>query len=311
MAEEKDISDELLGRWLAGELTEDERIAFEQSEAFQSYQVIAEYSDQLEVGSFDTDAAYKRLKDKRSAPPKAKIIGIPRSRFLAVAASVLVLIGLGSMFFLGDAGVENTTISVANGERMNVTLPDNSSVALNANSSIVYNKGKWKEERNVKLEGEALFKVKKGKRFRVTTKHGTVEVLGTQFNVLDRNERTEVVCYTGKVLITDSKGKSTILTKGMAARMNKGVLAGNWKPEINDKPDWQLGYSTFENVPLQDVLDELEAQYAIDVNVKANISGRTYHGAFPHDNLDQALALIFGPMQLNYTKENGVIVVVE
>ncbi len=311
MAEEKDISDELLGRWLAGELTEEERIEFEQSEAYRSYQVIADYSEQLEVGSFDTDAAYERLKQKRNAAPKAKIIGMPRSRWIAVAASVLVLIGIGSLFFLGDSPIENTTVSVANGERKEVKLPDNSTVSLNANSSIVYNKGSWKEERNVELKGEAFFSVKKGKRFRVTTKHGTVEVLGTQFNVLDRNERTEVICYTGKVRVTDSKGKSTILTKGMAARMNKGVLTDSWDPEINEKPDWQLGYSTFENVPLQDVLDELEAQYAIDVKVKADINGRTYHGAFPHDNLDQALALIFGPMQLNYTKENGTIVVVD
>lgn len=311
MAEEKDISDELLGRWLAGELTEEERIEFEQSEAYRSYQVIAEYSEQLEVGSFDTDAAYERLKEKRNAPPKAKIIGMPRSRFLAVAASILVLIGIGSLFLIGDAAVENTTISVADGERKEVKLPDNSTVALNANSSIIFNKGSWKKERNVELKGEALFTVKKGIRFRVTTQHGTVEVLGTQFNVLDRNDRTEVICYTGKVRVTDSKGASTILTKGMAARMNKGILANNWEPEINEKPDWQLGYSTFEEVPLQDVLEELEAQYAIKIQVKADINGRTYHGAFPHDNLDQALALIFGPMQLKYTKESGTIVVID
>lgn len=311
MAEEKDISDELLGRWLAGELTEEERIEFEQSEAYRSYQVIAEYSEQLEVGSFDTDAAYERLKEKRNAPPKAKIIGMPRSRFLAVAASILVLIGIGSLFLIGDAAVENTTISVADGERKEVKLPDNSTVALNANSSIIFNKGSWKKERNVELKGEALFTVKKGTRFRVTTQHGTVEVLGTQFNVLDRNDRTEVICYTGKVRVTDSKGASTILTKGMAARMNKGILANNWEPEINEKPDWQLGYSTFEEVPLQDVLEELEAQYAIKIQVKADINGRTYHGAFPHDNLDQALALIFGPMQLKYTKESGTIVVID
>ncbi len=311
MAEEKDISDELLGRWLAGELTDDERIEFEQSEAFQSYQVIAEYSEQLEVGSFDTDAAYERLKEKRNAPPKAKIIGMPRSRFLAVAASILVLIGVGSLFFLGDSEVENTTVSVSKGERKNVTLPDNSTVALNANSSIVYNKGTWKEKRNVKLDGEAHFTVKKGKRFKVTTKHGTVEVLGTQFNVLDRNDRTEVICYTGKVRVTDSKGKSTILTKGMAARMNKGSLTDDWEPEIKDKPDWQLGYSSFNNVPLQDVVDELEAQYDITVNVNIDISARLYRGFFPHDNLDSALALIFGPMQLKYTKQSDAMVVVE
>lgn len=311
MAEEKDISDELLGRWLAGELTEEERIEFEQSEAFQSYQVIAEYSEQLEVGSFDTDAAYEQLKEKRNAPPKAKIIGMPRSRWLAIAASLVVLIGIGSLFFFGESTVDNTMVTTANGERQTISLPDNSRVTLNANSSIEYNKGKWQEERNVALKGEALFSVKKGKRFRVTTKHGTVEVLGTQFNVLDRNDRTEVICYEGKVRVTDSKGKSTILTKGMAARMNKGVLADNFEPEINSKPDWIMGYSTFENVPLQDVIDELKAQYDIDVNVKANISDRMYHGAFPHDNLEEALTMIFGPMQLKYTNESGTIVVID
>lgn len=311
MAEEKEIADELLGRWLAGDLTEQERMEFEQSESFHSYQAIAQYSEQLEVGSFDTEAAYAQVKQRRDTASKPKIIRMSRAQWLAVAASVVVLISVGSFFLMDNTSVKNTTVFVSEGQRKNVTLPDNSTVELNASSSIEYNKGEWEDTRDVKLSGEALFTVKKGKRFRVITEHGTVEVLGTQFNVLDRNDRTEVVCFTGKVRVTDIKGKSVLLTKGMAARMNKGMLTEDWTPEINEKPDWQMGYSTFENVPLTDVVAELEAQYAIEVKVKINIDGRSYHGAFPHDNLEHALSLIFGPMQLEYTKESSTLIVVE
>lgn len=310
MAEENDISDELLARWLSGEMTEAERKEFEKSDAYQTYRAIVDFTPELETSPYNKDVVYQKLKARLPNQPEAKVIRMSRSRWIAIAAGVVLLLGIGSLFFFMNGDVDDTTITVAKGERKEVKLPDNSTVALNANSSISYNKDSWQDVREVELKGEALFSVKKGSPFKVTTGHGTVEVLGTQFNVLDRNDRTEVICFTGKVRVTDSKGKRVILTKGMAARMEKGKLTQDWSPEIKEKPDWQLGYSTFENVPLKDVIEELETQYAVNIRVETKIEGRMYYGAFPHDNLNQALELVFDPMQLKFRKESDKSIVV-
>ena len=43
------------------------------------------------------------------------------------------------------------------------TLPDHSEVVLNADSEITYKKSNWDTNRKLELQGEAYFKVAKGK----------------------------------------------------------------------------------------------------------------------------------------------------
>jgi ferric-dicitrate binding protein FerR (iron transport regulator) len=72
-------------------------------------------------------------------------------------------------------------------------LPDNSTVILNANSSLRYQEN-WEAEllREVWVDGEAFFSVvhtHNHQRFRVNvTDDLKVEVLGTEFNVKDRRK---------------------------------------------------------------------------------------------------------------------------
>jgi len=50
-----------------------------------------------------------------------------------------------------------------------------------------------------KLFGKAYFDVDKGKTFTVKTDLGTVQVLGTRFDVESRDSIFKVVCYEGSV----------------------------------------------------------------------------------------------------------------
>src|SRR5690606_8958967 len=79
------------------------------------------------------------------------------------------------------------------GEIQTITLPDGSKATLNGNSTLQISEN-WEESREVWLDGEAFFEVKKipekssqpgalrGKKFLVHTHHLAVEVLGTTFN---------------------------------------------------------------------------------------------------------------------------------
>ena len=310
MKSNNDIDDELLGRWLAGDLSDEERISFEASDAYKSYEVIGRYSNELETPKFNSDEVYGQI-DVELAKKKNRVIKISFYKKLAVAASIIVLIGIGAIYMFSSNPVEDTTILTAQGETKNIILPDNSEVDLNVSSSISYNEENWNETRLIELEGEAFFKVEKGKRFIVKTDQGDVEVLGTSFNIRNRDNFTEVVCYSGRVKVTSPLNSSVVLEKNDATRIVDNIFYnGNVSHDL-ESPAWQSGFSQFDNIPLQTVIDELENQYAIRVDCKVDISNRMYVGYVPHDNLSQALELVFAPMQLKYTEVNEKLFVVE
>ena len=122
----------------------------------------------------------------------------------------------GSYYFTSLDSITTTDLA----EHTEVYLPDSSQVILNAESKISFNKKTWDENRNVTLEGEAFFKVAKGKRFTVATESGIITVLGTQFNVENRKNFFEVTCYEGLVSVTYNN-KETKLAAGTSFFSNK------------------------------------------------------------------------------------------
>ena len=108
-------------------------------------------------------------------------------KFLRIAAMIAIAFGLG--YFAqdrdDDGPVPMQTIAVPAGQCVNLTLPDGSSIWLNAQTTIQYPVSFNKHERKIKLDGEAYFEVAKDKKrpFIVNTKDCSVEVLGTKFNV--------------------------------------------------------------------------------------------------------------------------------
>jgi len=88
-------------------------------------------------------------------------------------------------------------------------LPDGSVVLLNSNSQISYVINE--EVREVKLKGEAFFKVEKGiVPFVVRTPYGQVKVLGTAFNVNSNNEELEVEVDEGEVEVQANDEKKKV-----------------------------------------------------------------------------------------------------
>ncbi|SFB10208.1 ferric-dicitrate binding protein FerR, regulates iron transport through sigma-19 [Algoriphagus aquimarinus] len=141
------------------------------------------------------------LDDKKSTP----IIPIQPRKTIWIwyaAASIVLLMTVGSFLLLKENNFETSYGQIAT-----VHLPDGTSVTLNGNSSISYSPISWRffNNRNVSLTGEAFFDVAKkevdGKRikFQVLTRNLQVEVLGTRFNVIDREGNESVVLEEGKV----------------------------------------------------------------------------------------------------------------
>ncbi len=290
-----------LAKWLNNELSESELAEFKNSAEYASYQKIVAVSDTLKAPDFDDEGALLAIKNKRELHDSKVVQLHPFKKFIRVAAAVAALM-LGSYFYLNSLD-ENITTQYA--ESRLITLPDNSEVVLNAESNISYSEQKWDADRNISLEGEAFFKVAKGKRFTVATKNGTVTVLGTQFNVENRNGFFEVTCFEGLVSVLHN-GKETKLPAGNSFMAINGKTISTEGPSANE-PSWMHNESFFKSVPLKYVLDEFQRQHNIIVATDNIDTDQLYTGTFSNTDTDLALQSISIPSQIKFKFEGNKV----
>ena len=295
------MQENYLAKWLNNELTEEELAVFKKSDEYASYQRILEASKTMEGPDFDVEDALQAIKNKRILQEPKVVQLKPFRRFLKVAAAVTIIM-VGSYFYLNTLN-ENITTQFA--ENKEVILPDSSEIIMNADSKIAYSKKKWDTERNVSLNGEAFFKVAKGERFTVTTDHGTVAVLGTQFNVEGREGFFEVTCFEGLVSVS-YKGSETKLPAGTSFMVVEGKIVLAEEPK-NLNPSWMDNESTFKSIPLKYVLDEFQRQHNVTVKTQNIDLGKLFTGTFSNTNTDLALQSISVPSRIKFKLEGNKV----
>lgn len=290
------MQENYLAKWLNNELTEEELAAFKKSAEYASFQRIVDVSSSIEAPEFDADKAFKAISERtKKVQEEPKVIALsPYKKFLRVAA-VLALLLTGSYFYLNTL---DKTFETQLAEQTEVVLPDNSEIFLNAASKISFSERKWDEQRNVTLNGEAFFKVAKGKKFTVSTSAGEVSVLGTQFNVENRDGFFEVTCYEGLVGVLYN-GTDRKLPAGSSFLVVNGEIKLNEAPK-NGQPSWMMDESSFRSIPLKYVLAELERQFDIVVETKNIDTTQLFTGTFSNTNLKLALESISTPTQIHY-----------
>jgi ferric-dicitrate binding protein FerR (iron transport regulator) len=288
-------TDEKLKAWLEDSLTQAEREAYEQTEEFQQLQRLFRATRRFQAPEFSTETAFHELRAKRTAAPVVSSRQAWLFPLLRVAA-VLVLVagGIGYLFYQ-----PSTELIAGKSERTQFFLPDSTEVVLNAVTTLRYKHRSWNQEREVALEGEAFFKVRKGSSFKVTTRIGVVNVLGTQFNVRVRGDHLEVSCYQGKVAV-GVRQQNAFLTPGMILIANDSLMSTR-TVGVGSLPTWLNRESSFESMPLQEVIRELERQYGIQVTTRNVDTTKLFTGRFTHHDLEIALESIAYPLHMTYT----------
>jgi ferric-dicitrate binding protein FerR (iron transport regulator) len=293
MSKENDIL-----KWFDGEISTEDINNRYPDEDFSTLEKTRFYAKQLEAPKIDAAQALADFKKKNFKNEEPKVIPLNFKSFLRVAAVFVVL--LTSSYFVFFNNTKSFSTEIAQTETFN--LPDNSEVILNAHSKLSYNKKKWKTNRTLDLDGEAFFKVTKGEKFSVMTDAGVVQVLGTQFNVKERDNYFEVQCFEGSVSVKSGVNEK-ILKPGKTFRMVDGKII-----DVKDfnaiSPSWLAQESTFDEVPLWQVIDELENQYNIDISAENVDTSVLYSGGFTHNDMNVALQSVTIPLKLSY-KING------
>lgn len=293
------MQEDYLAKWLNNELTEAELSEFKKTDSYATYQKIRDTTDTIDQPDFDIDKAWKHLESTRNRQEPKVITLSPFKSFLKVAAVAAIVLG-GAYFYLNS---QNESVSTQYAETKEIILPDTSEILLNAESKISYDEKKWDKKRNISLQGEAFFKVAKGKAFTVTTEQGTVTVLGTQFNVENRKGFFEVTCYEGLVSVVYD-GKETKLPAGNSIIVVNGKLSKLSVPE-HGQPSWLQNESSFKSIPLKYVLAEFQRQHNIKVYSEGVDTNMLFTGSFSNTDIDLALKSISIPLQIKFTLEGS------
>ena len=296
-------NEDYIKKWLEGTLDEKEKALFERTDAYKSLQDLSNSLMSFKAPEYDMDAGYEALNARISAK-NGRVVSMSWLSPLLKAVAVLVAIAGSYFLFLLDPSIVVKTVAV---EKTEITLPDSSFVALNALSRLAFHEKKWAKERRVQLDGEAFFEVAKGSRFDVITSAGTISVLGTAFNVVNRKDYFEVICYEGSVRVASGNEILILLPKQIFQKIN-GIGSRENEKDTNNLPDWRRGESSFESIPFHHVVQEFERQYNVSITTRNVDSDQLFTGTFTHSDLSLALKSIAIPLNLSYKVEGKKII---
>jgi transmembrane sensor len=188
------------------------------------YQEITEFvTPEREAAEPDFRGIFEKIQTNITESPVNEVIYQPTPnrrpyflQFLKIAAIVIPVFLLGgilSYFISGNRpepeSVTYTEIRAPFGNRTEITLPDGSTVWLNAGSKIKYMNVFNKDNREIQLHGEAYFKVAKNTDLPFDVKTGdlSIRAVGTEFNVksYDDEDIIETTLVEGKIAINQGR----------------------------------------------------------------------------------------------------------
>ncbi len=305
MSDHSENEQEILSRWLSGELSNSEAKEQLGEEQFSHYAQILNEVDHwrpdLDEQIFDPSVVFSQKKE-------AKVRSLNTWQVVSIAASLLLFIGLGYFFM---APGENSYAADL-GEVLTIDLPDGqSTVTLGPGSSIRWEGERWTDqERLVSLSGKAYFDIEPGGPLGVMTENGKVEVLGTRFDVSQFESSLSVHCYEGKVRATGRNNQSVVLNGG-----EKSLYHGDAWEEVETNPDeeptWMEGEIKFKNAPISQVINEIKTVYNLKI-IPGNVNlQRRFTGAIPTDNLKLTLVIVFDTLEIDYQLDGNELTLSE
>ncbi len=259
----------LLAKHFLNETSEKEEQSIDKfkKENPEEYQILKQLWEKgnIKVKDFDTAKAWNRVQKQVKRKNQTKVISLwTRLNKTAVAAAAILLIGISALFVYNNMQVKMITKQLsANAEPIQIILPDSSVVWLNRNSAVTFPEKFKNNIRNIKLKGEAFFKVTRNpeKPFVINTQNAEITVLGTSFNIKNSNNTTRVDVTTGKVNVSNlDHTEQTIITTGLSAM----VTNTKTKQFKNDNPNylaWKTGDFIFKNTTLIKAIDDLNSYY--------------------------------------------------
>ncbi|MCW8311220.1 FecR domain-containing protein [Sphingobacterium sp. InxBP1] len=165
-----------------------------------------------------------------------------------------------------------------------LTLSDGTRVWVNSESELTYKAGFDKNERKVKLKGEAYFEVAKDadRPFIVEANDLRIQAIGTAFDINSYTSNASVSLTEGRVKVHGYQ-KEIVIDAGNVAKMLNDQLVSYPLKDAEEATAWKDGYFYFKNKNMQQILDELSRWYGVKIETKIMLDKQRYEGGIKKD----------------------------
>lgn len=297
---------------------------------------LSEWENSTATGKLpQSERIWEKTKNRlaiQSEKPARRLASVYQLPFVRYAAIFIIAFATAWMLHeiipnqngAGYPDQDNTVISVSNGSKSDIRLPDGSLVKLNSGSTLSYPSHFEGNSRTVTLEGEGFFTIRKDpeRPFYVNTTKISVKVLGTVFNIKSYpDENTiETTLVSGTVEIYDKlKASGKLLDKEPAAVLktneratyfiNAGQAGSGSQSCLNgqkqatlvvDKlPDagsyiaWKDNILRFDNERFENIIRKLEKWYGVTIDLNyPKLKDERFSGQFDLETVEQVLNAI-------------------
>jgi len=243
-----------------------------------------------------------------------------------------------------------TTIFSPAGQRTEIILPDNSKVLLNSKTTLKYSAAFNTANREIYLDGEAYFDVKKGHLpFEVRTEAINIRVLGTAFNVKCYSDESivEATLVRGsmiveklddesgvseeiklkpnqKVVFNKKQASTAMADEGKASDRADVIKAPEVKTHqtgtlnLVDSYDtqistgWTNGLLIVEGETLADLSKKIERRYDVSVVfMSERLKNFKYTGTLKEYSLEQVLKALEATSPIDYKVDKNMVYIGE
>ena len=299
--------------WLSGESTAGEEAAHilvnEDNDIMKKWDDLKNIDGDI----IDVDKAWEKL--NRRIEAETPVINLNRNSFLhslaRIAATVIIVTGLGWLFFK-VTGPEKVTVSSGSHEKnIEVLLADGSRVYLNHDSRLTYPEKFRGDSRTVSLAGEAFFVIAAdaSRPFIIDAGKASVQVLGTSFSVMTDNGNNEVEVYveSGTVMLSSNNGYHNVtLDPQFVGRVSDRGASQAVNRDANYL-SWHTDMLIFDGERLETVFADLKRTFNISIEAADPvINDYRLTSPFvdqPHDTIIKVICTTFN---LHSVREEGV-----
>lgn len=271
-------------------------------------------SGQIPNADFDVELALNSVHTKISKEDNVIPISGRKSsmKWILRVAAILVIAFFGTWVLIHNTPADMIVASTLN-ETRTITLADGSTIWLNKNTKVTYPEKFDENSRNIKLEGEAFFDVKRdpSKPFNIEGKDFNVKVLGTSFNVCETKNTVVVTVETGTVAFSSAQKGPLTLTKGEVGTYDrsKNVWEESTSYDLNVNA-WRTHHLRFENSALLFVLSDIEGYFDTNIIVEdKTILNCKFTGSFPNAKLQDILKIMEGSLNIKVKTEKNRITI--
>lgn len=303
--------EDLIGKFIVGEASEDEArdlrewcaLSPENQKYLDDSLLIFEQAQLPDDSDFDTDAAWDKVKSQITEKKT-------KTRFFnpvwAVAAGLVLVLAFAFLFYSQGSKPEEFQF-VSENEVVTQTLPDQTEISLNQNSSAEVAYDEKKKTGTIQVSGEVLVNIPKTKKVEwiVQTENLLIRDIGTVFHVksVPGSETVEVSVQEGEVQFYTKSHEGISLKAG-----EKGIYDKAKNEFFKAEADTNvIAFKTrnfvFFERELKEVVADLRAVYGREIILDGNIAACKITVDFADEDLETILSIIAETMSLEVNQE--------